>query len=341
MKGLAVLAIVLANVIGGSSYLGQKLALDGLPPATVILLRNLIAMACMAPWVLHLSRARRRAGAGAGVGAGVGAGSGGAARAGAGPGPLRGAPGLYAWRGELPRVLLAGVLGYAAPLLLGILGLRHSTSGNGSILILLEPPAIVFFSWLILRERIRPLQGLGLLIGLVGAGRIVTEHAPWTELFASEHARGNLVLAIHGVLWGLYSPLMLPVVRRHGAVEATFGSMVAALVLLVPAALAESAAWAGGPALLPALGWTLALGVVASFLGTVLWSLSLRVLNASAVAPFVFLQPLAGVLAGHLVLDEQLSAAALLGGLLIGAGVLLVIAPGTRPRRARGAGAAS
>jgi drug/metabolite transporter (DMT)-like permease len=133
---------------------------------------------------------------------------------------------------------------------------------------------------------------------------------------------------------------MLPVVRRHGAVEATFASMIAALVLLVPAALAESAAWAGGPALLPALGWTLALGVVASFLGTVLWSLSLRVLNASAVAPFVFLQPLAGVLAGHLVLDEQLSAAALFGGLLIGAGVLLVIAPRWRPRHARGADAA-
>ncbi|MHC5210850.1 MAG: DMT family transporter [Planctomycetota bacterium] len=316
MKTLAVLCIVLANVIGGSSYLGQKLALEGLPPATVIVLRNLIAIACMLPWVWFARRKRAATATGLGLGDGR----------------------LAKWRDDIPRVLAAGVLGYAAPLLLGIVGLEHSTSGNGSILILLEPPAIVFFSWLLLRERIRLLQVAGLLLGLVGAARIVTEQAPWTELLASEHARGNLTLALHGILWGLYSPLMLPVIRRHGAVDATFASMLAALVLLVPAALMEAGAWEAGPALAPALGWTLALGVLASFLGTVLWSASLAVLDASAVAPFVFLQPLAGVLAGHLVLGETLSQAALLGALLIGAGVLLVIGPGLRARRPRSAG---
>jgi drug/metabolite transporter (DMT)-like permease len=311
MKGLGILCIALANVIGGTSYLGQKLALQGLPPATVILTRNLIAIACMAPWVWMAGRARR-----------------------ARPAPSDdGTPRTAGWRADLPRVLLAGNLGYAAPLLLGIIGLRHSTSGNGSILILLEPPSIVLFSWLLLRERIRPLQVAGLLLGLLGALRIVTEQAPLAGLLQGEYAQGNLVLALHGVLWGLYSPLMLPVVRRRGALDATFASMLAALALLVPAALLETGAWQAGPALWPALGWTLALGVVASFLGTVLWSASLAVLDASAVAPFVFLQPLAGVLAGHLVLDERLTPDALVGGLVIGVGVLAVIAPGLFSRR--------
>jgi len=298
----AVVLIILANVIGGATYLAQKCALDGLPPATVTLLRNLIAMACMVLWLA----------------------------------PKGGLTWRYD-RAELRRLALVGVVGYAAPLLLGIWGLRGSTAGNGSILILLEPASILVFSWLLLRERIRVIQVLGILAGLAGALCIVLEQAPIGDLFTGAHLRGNLVLAAHGILWGLYSPLMLPLARRHRATDVTFAAMVFSMLLLVPATLAEIPQWHGGPTLGPALLWTLALGVIASFGGTVLWVTALQHLNASTVAPFVFLQPLSGVLAGHLVLGEVLTREALLGGLLIGAGVLLVIAPSMRRRSATAA----
>ncbi len=299
----AVLLIILANVIGGATYLAQKVALQGLPPATVTLLRNLVAMACMLLWLLPKGGLRWR----------------------------------YDRR-ETGRLALIGVVGYALPLLLGIWGLRSSTAGNGSLLILLEPASILVFSWLLLRERIRGVQVLGILAGLAGALCIVLEQAPLGDLLAGEHLRGNLVLAAHGVLWGLYSPLMLPLARAHRAMDITFAAMVFAMLLLVPATLVEAPQWQAGPQLAPALLWTLGLGVVASFGGTVLWVIALQKLNASTVAPFVFLQPLSGVLAGHLVLDEVLTAEALLGGLLIAAGVLLVIAPAMRRARPGAAG---
>ncbi|MGQ0554025.1 MAG: DMT family transporter [Planctomycetota bacterium] len=304
MRNAALLCIVLANLIGGATYVAQDLALLGLPPATVSLLRTLIAIVCMGVWL--------------------------AAR-----GALR-------WdftRRETGRLAAAGILGYALPLTLGIVGLRWSTASNGSLLILLEPASILFFSWLLLRERLRALQLAGLLVGLGGALFIVLEKLPVPEgshalagLVAGDHLRGNLILALHGVLWGLYSPLMLPIVRKHDALVATFGSLVLSLLLLVPAALAEAGSWQNSAALPQALLWTLALGLVASFGGTILWSWSLGHLASSAVAPFVFLQPLAGVLCGYLVLGERLSADALLGGALIAAGVLLVIAPSLRYR---------
>ena len=298
MKGLAFALIVLANLIGGSTYLAQKMALEGLPAATVTALRNGIAMLCLMAW---------------------------AARGGAGGIRLR-----FTAR-EHARLALIGMLGYAAPLLLGIWGLRGSTSGNASILILLEPPSIVLFSCLLLGERIRWLQGVGLAAGLAGALWIVIgdpgQGAALGELFAGRYLGGNAVLALHGVLWGLYSPLMIPLARRHRPSDVTFAAMLWGMALLVPAALLEAGSWHGGPTLTPALTWTLALGIVGSFGGTILWVESLRWLDGSTVAPFVFLQPLAGVLAGHFVLDERLSAAALEGGLLIAAGVLLVIVP--------------
>jgi drug/metabolite transporter (DMT)-like permease len=113
-------------------------------------------------------------------------------------------------------------------------------------------------------------------------------------------------------------------------VDITFVSMAFGLLLLVPASLLESGSWHAGPHLAEALWWTAGLGVLGSFAAVVLWNWSLVHLRSSTVAPFVFLQPFAGVLAGHLVLDEQLSEGALLGGLLIAVGVLAVIYPGAR-----------
>jgi O-acetylserine/cysteine efflux transporter len=81
--------------------------------------------------------------------------------------------------------------------------------------------------------------------------------------------------------------------------------------------------------------WTLWLGLLGSFLGTVLWTYSLTQLRASTIAPFVFLQPFAGVLSGHLVLGEVITTEALVGGAFIALGVVLVV---LRPR-ARAAGA--
>ncbi len=97
MRGLAILAITLANLIGGATYLAQKIALAGLPAATVTLLRTLIAMACMAAWVAFTGGFRLR----------------------------------FSAR-ELRRLALLGVLAFALPTLLGIVGLRWSTAGNGS-----------------------------------------------------------------------------------------------------------------------------------------------------------------------------------------------------------------
>jgi drug/metabolite transporter (DMT)-like permease len=123
---------------------------------------------------------------------------------------------------------------------------------------------------------------------------------------------------------------MRPLAQRYRPMDLTFMTMLLALLLLVPAALAETDQWQAGPQLAPALGWVLALGIGGSFAGTLLWNMSLEHLRASTVAPFVFLQPLAGVLGDYFVHGRSISQAALLGGGFIAAGVLLVILPARR-----------
>jgi drug/metabolite transporter (DMT)-like permease len=295
MKAFALAAIVAANLIGGSTYLAQEEALAGLPPVTITLLRNLLAMACLYLW----------------------------ARA-------TGGLALTFTRREHERLALLGTLAYALPLVLGNVGVGWSSSGNGSILILLEPVSIVFFSWLLLREAAGRVQLLGLVLGLAGALLIVLQDADPSRLLAGEMLSGNIALALHGILWGLYSPLMAPLVQQHRALDVTFMSMAWAIAALLPVSLLELGGWSAGPQLPTALLWTLGLGVVASFGGTLLWVWSLRFLSPATVAPFVFLQPVAGVACDYLVHGRAPAAASLEGGAIIAAGVLLVMLRGRR-----------
>jgi drug/metabolite transporter (DMT)-like permease len=292
-RGLAILCIVLANVLGGISYPAQKVALEGLPPATVSFLRNVVALAPLW-WVV---RARRQAGS------------------------------LSAWtQGERGRVLLLGTLAFALPMWLGIVGVELASAANASILILLEPVTIVAIAWVVLGERVGPLKVLGLALGLSGALAIVLEGASLRALLAGEVFLGNLVLALHGCLWGCYTPIALPLSRRHDPFDVCLRATWASLLLLGPAALLEASRWKVGPGLAPALAWTLGIGLFVSFGSTVLWLAALRHIPAASVAGFIFLQPLCGVLVGILFLGEHLTPTAWLGGLLIVAGVALDVA---------------
>jgi drug/metabolite transporter (DMT)-like permease len=290
MKALALVLLAGANVLGGLSYLGQALALEGLPPATIALLRNLIALPPMALW-LALRKPRS---------------------------------GDYDRR-DLLRVLFLGTCAYGLPLLLGIYGVRGSTSANGSILILLEPVTITLIAYLFLKEQVPGAHLLGAAMGLLGAGAIVFQGAELSDLFAGEYFTGNAMLAVHGMLWGLYTPIAKPIMARHDALEVSFLTLVASCLVLAPGAVAEAGSWSAGPDLWPAVGWTAALGLGVSFVGTVLWLAALRHVRATTVALYVFLQPLVGVLAGTLVLAEPFTPATAAGAAMILGGVALTV----------------
>lgn len=343
----ALVLITVCNVLGGLSYTWQGLAMapapgvTGLPPVTVIALRNVVATVCLVVWMAAARRVRAPAAAR------VPRSASGASASGASASALsRFTP------AERRRLVLVGLVAFALPLVLGVIGVRWSTTQNGSILILLEPAAILVFAWWLLGERVRAVQVLGVAFGLAGAFALVLGEVPAGGLLAGlatgEHLLGNVVLAIHGVLWGLFTPLVKPLAERHDANAITLGILGASLLALVPCALLEHELWPDARGWAASLPWVVVLGVLVSFFGTVGWALALSVLRASSVAAFIFLQPLAGVIGGAWLMDETLAPHALLGGILIAIGVLLVAVLGARrpaprvadARRAPGPGVA-
>ena len=89
MRNRALLAILVANLLGGGSYLLQKLALEGLPPSTITFGRNFIALLGM--WIWARSRGKVR---------------------------------FKRTRRETGLLFLLGTLSFSAPMLLGVIGTR-------------------------------------------------------------------------------------------------------------------------------------------------------------------------------------------------------------------------
>ncbi len=285
------LLIVLANVLGGMSYLWQKLATPGMPSAVIATARNLVGVLCLYLWARQ-----------------------------------RGKVTFDYSRSDWIRVIVIGVVAFGLPMVLGIIGVGLSTASNGSILILIEPAALLIFARILLGERVRRIQAVGILIGVFGAWLIVTDKVDVGALLDRDYVLGNVLLLIHAVLWGLYSPLVKPLAVRHDPVSLTLAIMATSMVLLVPMAGYQLVDWEPNEFTGQALFYVVVLGVLVSFGSTVMWTLALPALPSGTVAASIVIQPLAGVLAAVLWLDESLTTRALIGTLVIAASVALVLA---------------
>lgn len=290
--GRAVVAAVAANLIGGTSYVLTKIALAGLSETTLVVVRTLVALSVFLPL------------AGARVAA------------------------VLRARGADRRLLVTmGAVGYALPLALASYGMRWSTATNASMLIGLEPLGIALLGALVLGEHLGRVRIVALGLGIVGATVLVVDGIPLVSAAWAPHPFGDLLLVAAALAWAPYTIAGKQLLARYDATAVSAASLVVALPFLVPVAAVESATFVwDGTRLVPALAAAVILGLVVSAGMTVLWNLALSGMDASRLAGFVFLQPLAGLVLGSVILDEPIGHYALAGGALILTAVYVLIA---------------
>ena len=280
------LLLVLTNAIGGSTYPANAVLLRGFAQRDALFLRTALSALLFLP---VLWRARRRLAA------------------------------LSArdW------ALMAGVgtFGCALPLALGNYGQTLSTASSAALFIGMEPVSIVVLSCLFLGERLTALKLLSMVAGLAGATLIAFQGPPRLGAAFGGRLAGDLVLALAGCCWALYTVLGKPVLARVEPLDYTAVTSAACFLGV--------AAWAG-PALSPS-SWRAAgpgswlamlyLATVGSFLGALIWNVVLRRVEATRQANAIFLQPLFGVALGAGLLGDPLTRWTAAGGALVLAGM--------------------
>jgi len=215
---------------------------------------------------------------------------------------------------------LLAIPGYNIPVALGA---RSVSAGQLGLLIATEPVLIIGFALLIERRRIDARLTLGSAIALAGVS--LTSGVLGG---ATVHVRGALEVLTGAASWSLYTVLVARLYRRQGALAATGAIVVVGSVLLILTSLPLMA-----PLVWPDAGSLLALiamGVLGSTLGFILWNFAGAHVPAERLGLFLYLIPLGSVISGALLLGEALTVTLVAGGLLTLAGVWIAthVVPG-------------
>lgn len=247
--------------------------------------------------------------------------------------------GLAAWRhpgrllparGDVPRILLCGLLGVILNQGLAVSGIARTTSVNAGLLMPLIPVFAFGLAILARQETFVPVRFLGLLCALVGALLLLFARKGAPDL-AARHLTGNLMIATNCLSFAGFLVLSRSLVRRFPAI------VVTAWVYLV--GLAATPLLAHGVDLVPVAATAEIWGSLAYILvfptltAYVLNAYALKRVGASTTAIYVLLQPVIAGLVGAAFLHERIDRHHAVSAAFLFVGIWLVARPRAILRR--------
>jgi drug/metabolite transporter (DMT)-like permease len=219
------------------------------------------------------------------------------------------------------RLLLLGASGGGLFGTLQYVALQHTGVINMGVLNSAAPALIVAAAVLLFRDRVRPLQALGIAISLAGVLAMVSRLDP-ARLAAFTLNRGDLLIIINMVIWALYSACLRlrPAISLISFLLAlSFG----AILVNVPMAIVEHLSGDVFPMTPAAWGAVLYAAIPNSIVAYLAWSRGVEQMGSTRAGVFLHLIPLANTAFGVALFGEELRLDHLVGFVLILTGVAL------------------
>jgi O-acetylserine/cysteine efflux transporter len=221
-------------------------------------------------------------------------------------------------RGAWVRLIAASLIGNMGYQVLAAYGIQLIPASWTGMLFGLEPVFIALGASLFAAERMTRWFILGLLIALAGTAVLVLGSASGSIKDVSVF--GVILVTISTMGWAIYTILIRPVSRNHGAfATACLALAVSAMPTVFfasPKAMAEIASLS-----LSQWGTVAFLSVFATVLATGAWNVALGHMESSRAGMFLYVQPVVAAVGGIFLLGEELSVWLAGGGALILAGV--------------------
>jgi len=282
--------LILANVLWACSYVAAKFVLRDISANMMNALRMIISAMVLLPLLLALRKE------------------------------------LNLTRRDLPQLALLATVGIVMAKTLEFGGLAFSTASDVALLITSESIFTAVLSWLLLRERFKPLTGFALLLGLVGVYLIV-ERSLLPNIPPGGGALrilGDLLVILGLICEAFYTVRGKALLVKHPPLLITSAAIVGSAIVWVPLAGGEVLYSGWHPLSLTAwlgLGWLAIMSTVVAYLA---WFKGLEKVDGSAAASTLFIQPLLGTILAIMLLNDQLLPTTIIGGILIVISVYLI-----------------
>ncbi len=288
--------LALGNALWAGTYTAGKIALGALSPVELNAIRFLLAALLLSPVLIR------------------------------------------GWR-RIPRdpatlgaLALAVLLGWVLNKIFEYSGLALSTASDVALLIATESLFTALLSWTLLRERVTRAGVAALVVGLAGAYLIVARGLlPDLGGVGAHGVRplarivGDLLVVFSLLIEAGYTVRGKAVLDRVPPLLFTSATITGSLLVWIPAG-AAAVAVSGLPHITLAQGLAIIyMAAVATVAAYYLWFRGLSVLDGSAAAPTLFIQPLLGAAIAIVLLHDTLTWATIAGAALIGLSLLLVV----------------
>lgn len=296
MPGLAYVGLVLTPLFWAGNAVVARGTVENIPPLSMSFWRWVIALAILLPFGL--------------------------------PGILRHRQTIAQHLGSMLALATFSVAAFNSLLYFAAV---TTTATNIALINATIPIFVALLAWLLLGDRTRPLQAMGIALALLGILTVVAR-GDISVLTGLQAQSGDLIMVAAVFSWGLFSVLL----RRQAVplppltfltTQILFGTLI-----ILPFYLADLVWFSGGFELsrgtaMPLLYFAIFPGILAYGF----WNHGVHTIGPAKAAIFMYLTPVfASVLAG-MFLDESLGLFHVIGGGLILAGLLLATRTG-QPR---------
>jgi drug/metabolite transporter (DMT)-like permease len=232
---------------------------------------------------------------------------------------------LHVEKKDVPTLLFLALTGITFFFIAQYTGIKLAGASIAAILVtLLSPIFITILSNRIFKEQLTRKQIIG--IGTAAIGTLtVTIGGTLSLQFNRDFFLGSTILLATPVLWSAYSLMGKKTIEKYNPfLVVAYVTMLGGLCL-IPFSLAENSLQ---QILTMSLNSWLAiiyLSFTCSLLGYYIWFYAIKKVGAALTSSFLFAEPLVTVLLAVTLIDEKLTPPIIAGGLLIFAGVYLII----------------
>ncbi|MDQ0972103.1 drug/metabolite transporter (DMT)-like permease [Neobacillus niacini] len=222
----------------------------------------------------------------------------------------------------VPHLMVLGILGVFVHQVLQATALLTINASAAGWLISFSPVFTVILSMLFLHEKLSITKAVGMVMAITGV--LIISSTRSGQSFQVAINLGFLLMILSTLNWAVYSVLVKSLKIPYPPLVVTFYMCLLGLILTTPFIL-RNRGW-GDLSLLNYSEWAhlLFLGVFVSGIAYWYWGKALEVLEASKVSMFLYLEPIATLIAAVLLLKEKVLLISATGGIIIIIGVIIV-----------------
>jgi len=205
-----------------------------------------------------------------------------------------------------------------------LVGLNFTSATNTSLINATQPTITALLCWVFLREQLGRVQWLGIGLAFVGISLMLLR-GDWNVLVDLSFNAGDLLVLLAMFGFAAYGINIRRIPQEFHVSESLFAIILLGMVPLLPLYFLETTYFKPVPLSLTTVQVVLALALLVSVLGMLMWTRGNQLIGANRAAIYVNLLPLFGATLAVLLLGERIESYHVLGGLLIGCGMWLAL----------------